>query len=877
MRCRHPRSPHPSSLLPALAALLALAGAAACGSDPAAPADVADTADTAALDAADTADIAASHTGVVGDEIGDFIRISDDATALITLHRTGDSAPVRVGLAGLVLGVVPELDEGRVYDPWYLEPGVFLYQLYAPLDGLTWHTATAVDGVEVDPDGQHAVVRLTFGELGAGALDITRAAAGRFDLRWTAPTITDGVPVFFRLIASVSAAERYYGLGEHFDHVQHRGTRRAMQLEAAETESGYNEAHVPIPLLIGTDAWGLYVDSRRPGVFDVAATAADELRVTYGLGAGHADGLRFHLFAAEHPLDITRFYYDLTGAPGDVPAWAFGPWIWRDEVDDQAAVEADLQTLRDLDLATTGYWIDRPYASAVNSFDFLPANYPDPAAMMQKARDLGFAMALWHTPYLDPGDPATADAYDAAEAAGYFAPVMGTALARWGPPIDFTNPDAVSYWRSGLAAYRDLGIVGYKLDYGEEVVVGAVGIRFPWRFHDGSDELTMHRGYQLGYHATYRAMLPEAGGFLLCRAGVAGDQVHGTIIWPGDIDADLSRFGDAVAKASGETYVAVGGLPSAVVAGSSLGPSGFPLFAADTGGYRHTPPDRETYVRWIEQSALSPVMQVGTGSNDLPWSLGPDHADDPELLALYRRYARLHLRLVPYLYALWARTRSDGRAIQRPLGLAHPELGVDPDDVYLLGDDLLVAPVVTAGATERTFSLPAGAWVDWWTGARHEGGGDLTTAAPLEVIPLLVRAGAPIPMFHPEIDTLVAPTAVDPAIHAATDPGGDRLWVRVAPGPAGAFTTAGGVTVRQAPTAAGATELSRDGAGAVVFELFGAGAGGAPVGDGWIRVSDPAAFDGTPGTWARDDEAAGGTVWIGLAPDATAVAIAPAN
>jgi len=862
-----------------LLSLPLLALAPACGSDPATTSDVADTVEAdGEPDATDTA-APLPTSGVVGAEDTDRISVSDNPAALLTLTREDGTAPVHLALDGLELGVVPTYQDERAYDPWFLYPDVFLSLLYNPLEGLTWQPATAVESVAADADGQRAVVTLTFGELGSGTLEVTRAEAGRFDLRWTAPPAkSDAVPVFFRVIATVSASERYYGLGEHFDHVEQRGRRRAMQLEPARTESGYNEAHVPIPLLIGTDAWGLYVDSRRPGVFDVAYTADDEIRVTYGLGEAHADGLGFHLFLADHPLDITRFYYDLTGAPGDVPDWAFGPWLWRDEVDGQDVVEEDLETIRELDLATTGYWIDRPYATAVNSFDFAADRYDDPAAMMAKAADLGLAMALWHTPYLDPQSDASRPLYDQADEAGYFAPVMGTALATWGPPLDYTNPGAVAFWQEQLAGYRDLGIVGYKLDYAEEVVVGAAGQRLPWEFHDGSNELTMHRAYQLGYHRTYREMLPEAGGFLLCRAGVAGDQVHGVIIWPGDIDADMSRFGEEVTEDDGGTHVAVGGLPAAVVAGSSLGPSGFPLFAADTGGYRHTPPDRETYVRWIAQSALSPVMQVGTNSNDLPWSLGPDHADDPELVAIYRRYARLHLRLVPYLYTLWERTRSDGRAIQRPFGLAHPERGLHPDDVYLLGDDLLVAPVVDPGVTEREVPLPDGEWVDWWTGERVTGPADPTVAAPLDTIPVFVRAGAPIPMLNPWIDTLVAPTAAGSDIHASSDPGGDRLWARVAPGPTGAFTTRDGVTVRQGPAAVaragGGVELSVEGADGAVFELFGVGADAAPAGDGWTYVADPEDFDGAPGTWTRTADAAG-TLWLGLGDGTTAATVGP--
>ena len=338
----------------------------------------------------------------------------------------------------------------------------------------------------------------------------------------------------FRLRPQVDSQEGFYGLGEVFDQVEHRGKIRAMHFIVADLESGYNEAHVPIPLLVGTRGWGLFVESMRPAVFAVATARDDEIKATFGLGSAASKGLTFHLFAASHPLDVTRHYYDVTGWPGPIPQWALGPWIWRDEVDGQATVEEDLATIRELDLATTGYWIDRPYASAVNSFDFAAASYPDPVAMMETAHALGFAMALWHTPYLDPEAPATAALYEEAEASGFFPPLQSPVLAKWGPPLDFTNPDAVSFWKEKLGWYRDIGIVGYKLDYAEEVIPGGFGVRFPWLFHDGSDELDMHRGYQLLYHRTYAEMLPKEGGFLLCRAGVYGDQVLGAIIWPGD-------------------------------------------------------------------------------------------------------------------------------------------------------------------------------------------------------------------------------------------------------------------------------------------------------------------------------------------------------
>ena len=111
--------------------------------------------------------------------------------------------------------------------------------------------------------------------------------------------------------------------------------------------------------------------------------------------------------------------------------------------------------------------------------------------------------------------------------------------------------------------------------------------------------------------------------FILARAGTWGEQTQASVIWPGDLDADLSRFGD-----DRDGKLAVGGLPAAVAAGLSLSPSGFPLFASDTGGYRHGPPTKETFTRWFQHTALTPVMQIGTGSSNVAWEFAGTDFDD---------------------------------------------------------------------------------------------------------------------------------------------------------------------------------------------------------------------------------------------------------
>jgi alpha-D-xyloside xylohydrolase len=777
--------------------------------------------------------------------------VSIDVAGGLSLSR-GGTVLLRVPPEGLALGRVGQVRDDLSYDPYpLLSPSV----LYRAPDDLVFLTPRFAEVLRADATSLR--VRLSYPDRSA-TLDVVAGAEGRFDLR----LVPDGDGIaFFRLGAIVDPKEGLYGLGESYDHVNQRGQLRAMQLEIeSHTESPDNEAHVPIPLLIGTTGWGLFVDTAHAGVFDVATHDPAKVEATFGTGVDSSAGLSFHLFAAEHPLDLTRHYYALTGEPRLPGRFALGPVVWRDENVDEAQVEGDLEAMRDLDLAASGIWIDRPYATGVNTFDFESARFPTPSKMMQHAHDLGFEVALWHVPYLDEKDPSTAALHAAAESLGLFPPEHGIALNHWGVPLDFTNPDAVEFWRAQLAAYTGLGVVGFKLDYGEDVVPGATEARNVWRFADGSDERTMHARYQLFYHSTYAALLPDDGGFLLCRHATVGDQVHGPILWPGDLDATFARVGDP-ATDGGDPYVSVGGFPASIVAGLSLGPSGFAFYGADTGGYRHAPPDDELLVRWFEQTSLSTVMQVGNGGSTVPWE-----SADPRVVELYRRYARLHLRLFPYEWTLAERLLSDGRPIARPLGLAFPEIGVHPDDEYMFGDDLLVAPVVDRGATSRAVVFPSGAWIDWWTGERVEGGASMEVDAPLEKLPLYLRSGAMVPLLRPTIDTMTPTTEPERVDSFATKAG--VLHVRVAPArEPSRFDVYDGTRLRMVDDVSAIALSSTSGAEfreGVVFEIPGFGGRPAEVtvdGTPVPEIADPGALDAAASGFARTDEA-GGTVWV---------------
>jgi alpha-D-xyloside xylohydrolase len=732
----------------------------------------------------------------------EFTLVFDAPSATLSVQRRGD-ALLRLPADALQLGRVDALDDRQNYDPYPIVRGEPLFMSPRGLRFLSV-TKAAVRHT----DARSMEIGLQYEEGARAVLRARLDGPGRFALQLV-PDAAEPAIAFFRLRLRVDPAEGFYGLGEYFDSVNHRGHVRAMQLELdGEIESLNNEAHVPIPFLIGTRGWGVFVESPYPGVFDVAAQSPELVEITFGTGLASADGLAVHLFAADHPLDVTKLYYDVTGYPVLPARWALGPWIWRDESDDQAQVESDLETIRALDLATSAYWIDRPYASGVNSFDFEPLRFPDPARMIARMHELGFRTALWHTPYVDDSDPATADLLSYATANGLFPPRTALLLNNWGKPVDFTNPAAYAWWQELIRRYTEMGIEGFKLDYGEDVVPGIAGTRNLWRFHDGSDERTMHSRFQLFYHRVYAETLPVEGGFLLCRHATYGSQRYASVIWPGDLDASFALHREVIGTAD-DAYTAVGGLPASVVAGLSLGPSGFPFYGADTGGYRHSPPDKETFTRWFEQTALSSVMQIGTSTNNVAWEFSPETGFDEEMLGWYRTYTRLHLRLFPYEWTYAQRIAVDGRPIQRALGLAYPELGVHPSDTYLFGDHLLVAPVLRRGIRQREVLLPPGSsWVDWWTGEVHAGGQTIAVDAPLDTLPLFLRSGGIVPLLRPSIDTLAPTTAPERVDSYATDPG--PLYPRLAPGN-GSFVLFDGSEIRQTADARGMVVATKSG------------------------------------------------------------------
>lgn len=715
------------------------------------------------------------------------LELDSDPLGFRLLDPTGAPVTTSGGL-GLAVGLASSGDR-NFHEPMDDVPrGIRWNQL-----GTGVSRASATEAVVRDVEGNEATITLSSEGAGELTMHVEMSAAA-----------SEAAMMRFVLAADDG---HYDGLGERFEGSDARGHQVPMQLSVTShvRESSTNEAHVPVPFLVDSHGYGVFVETREAGAFDVAATSPDEVRASF-----EGQVLDLHFYFAPRPADVIAAYTRHTGLPILPPRWASAPMHWRNEWTDRVELEGDMATIRALDIPCTAFWIDNPWQASYNDHVFDTTRFTDPPGMLAEMRAQGFRTLVWSTPYLDAPEAGMPPAngaetlYTQADAQHLMVMTNQTSTTPLSAPsssgcceaggmMDFTNTAAVDFWQAQLDPIVALGVRAFKLDYGEDVVAAVTSTRPTWGFSDGRTNRQLHNVYSTLYHQPYRNALDEGsteGGFLLVRAESWGGQSIADVIWPGDLDSDMSLATDTN----------VGGLPASVSALISLAASGFPSFAADTGGFRtaHDTPDglpsRETLLRWAEHDAFSPFLQLGGGgSSHNPW------AYDAEAGTIYAGLARAHMDLVPYFRVLAIRAHTDGSPPVLHPSMAYPDdrSGYADVDAYLIGEDLFVAPVTMAGATTRSVHLPPGRWVHWFTGMEMTG--DVTVAAPIGTAPVFLRVGAIVPMLPHDLDTL-AEDDVDASIVRPSDRA--FLRARILPGGDRTVTTEEGIAIHVVHTAA---------------------------------------------------------------------------
>ena len=503
-----------------------------------------------------------------------------------------------------------------------------------------------------------------------------------------------------------------------------RGERVEMHLKP--TVSAY------APFYLSSAGYGLFVAGTWPGVLDFAHEAQDAVQLSF-----EGPGLDFRMYLGKLPMDIVRAHALETGPSLVPPAWALGPWRWRDEhVNDSVYYDGTVRTapyntdivedvlmMQAYDIPVTAFWIDRPWGPGVRGFDdyqFDRTRLPKPERMIGWLNRHGIELMLWIAPFVmgDMADYAEEHDYDLQS-------------HRWKDSrqvlIDFTNEEAAAWWgKNGPGMLARMGVKGFKLDRAD-------GEKLQDSLH-----LTTHAGttYRENFNdyprqyvaATHAAVEPVLGDdmVLFPRAQYTGSARYGSM-WAGDTDGKPE------------------GLRSALIGMQRCAVMGYPVWGSDIGGYWGDF-SSETTQRWLGMGCFSPIMETGPTNDEGLWNTPDGAAYKPELIATWRLYSKLRMDLVPYVQKLAQHARATGTPISRPLFLSYPEQPEAWNDwsTYLFGPDLLISVVWEAGADEQRVYLPGGErWIDAWdTEKVFDGGQYVTVPAPAYKTPVFIREGS---------------------------------------------------------------------------------------------------------------------------------------
>lgn len=519
--------------------------------------------------------------------------------------------------------------------------------------------------------------------------------------------------------------DRFFGLGEKWNKVEKTGTRATIWSSDTCGTNTTDMSYKSVPVLFCTAGWGMMLHTSWRSFWEVG-----HFSYTSGAVLSESPTLDLFFFLAADVKGLIERYTALTGRPSMPPVWAFGVWMSRCAYKNRDEVEAVLDRLRAEKIPCDvihidPLWMKTHYYPALNvdacDFDWNEQAWPDRESMMAQWREQGFSTSLWINPYIPEGTAL----YEQASAAGFLVKDADGNVARLAGgqavgAVDFSNPAAVEWWKDLLRDQVRDGVAVFKPDYGDAIAEHAV-------FHNGRDGREMHNQYLFLYTRAAAEVIQEMHGHTITwrRAGYIGSQRY-PATWAGD------------------TQVSWEAMRCCLRGGLSAGLTGESFWSHDIGGFVGPKPDPELYIRWAQWGLLSPFSRFHGNTPREPWFFGE------EAVEVVRHYAQLRYRLVPYLQRCAIETITHGLPILRHMALAFPdEAGTEYiDDQYLLGADLLVAPIFDAGQRERMVYFPAGEWRSIDDRAQvYRGSGYRRVSAPLERIPVFMRVGSQIPAF----------------------------------------------------------------------------------------------------------------------------------
>ncbi len=549
-----------------------------------------------------------------------------------------------------------------------------------------------------------------------------------------------------------SELETYYGFGEKAFIEMSRNGKHIVNwnTDTFSYPVGTDPIYQSIPFfyaLYDGRTYGLFLNNTYRTFFDMGKTSPN--RYTFGADGGELDYFVFVGGRNRSPQKVLEGYSNLTGRTPLPPIWALGNQQSRWSYFPEKRVKEIASGYRKHRIPADVIYLDIDYMDEYRVFTWDKERFPDPKRMISELREDGFRTVL----IIDPGikvDPNYSTYAEGRKLGMFVKDPDGSELQRdvWPKASafpDFTDPKAREWFGRQYKAHIDEGVAGFWNDMNEPGVFMTDQTEKPEIFHHPAKTFpydTPHVGDGVSgdhrrYHNVYgmlmtrstfeglKTLVPERRPFVLTRAGFAGVQRY-SAVWTGDNLASWDHLAMTIPMLA------------------NMSVSGVPFVGADVGGFNDMP-SGELYARWLQAAVLTPFLRshsVGWVGNKEPWEYGEEFTE------INRRTAELRYQILPYLYTLFKKHEDDGSPIMRPLWYEFPNekaLYLN-NDQFMVGSDIMAAPVVKEGMRTRGIYLPAGAeWIDWWTGEKYESGKIHYLQTPLDMLPLFIRVGAVVP------------------------------------------------------------------------------------------------------------------------------------